>query len=118
MLCSFSLFELYVLSRYLNSLVHTVVLVLCLTTVLLVVGTTARIFVFLLYLILPLSHNIRTFLTLHQCKKCSYIMGQREYVRTSSIIWVSLFVKEVRWSKGRRWQRSYPSIYIRVAGCP
>ena len=49
-LCSFSLFELYVLSRYLNSLVCTVVLV-CLTIVLLVVGTTARIFVFLLYLI-------------------------------------------------------------------
>jgi hypothetical protein len=41
----------YVLSRYLNSLVRTVVLVLCLTTVLLAVGTTARIFVFLLYLI-------------------------------------------------------------------
>ena len=41
----------YVLSRYLNSLVRTVLLVLCLTTVLLVVGTTARIFVFLLYLI-------------------------------------------------------------------
>ena len=41
----------YVLSRYLNSLVRIVVLVLCLTTVLLAVGTTARIFVFLLYLI-------------------------------------------------------------------
>ena len=41
----------YVLSHYLNSLVRTVVLVLCLTTVLLVVGTTARTFMFLLYLI-------------------------------------------------------------------
>jgi len=77
----------YVLSRYFNSLVRTVVLV-CLTIVLLVVGTTARIFVFLLYLIL-----------------C-----------TSSIIWVNQFVKEVRWSEGRRWQRSYPGIYIRVQG--
>ena len=41
----------YVLSRYLNSKVHTVVLVLCLTIVLLAVGTTSHIFVFLLYLI-------------------------------------------------------------------
>ena len=41
----------YVLSHYLNSLVRRVVLVLCLTTVLLAVGTTARIFIFLLYLI-------------------------------------------------------------------
>ena len=39
----------YVLSRYLNSLVCTVVLV-CLTIVLLVVGTTTCIFAFLLYL--------------------------------------------------------------------
>jgi len=44
-------YYVYVLSRYLNSLVYTVVLVLCLTTILLAVGTTARIFVFLLYLI-------------------------------------------------------------------
>ena len=41
----------YDLSRYLKALVRIVVLVLCLTTVLLAVGTTARIFVFLLYLI-------------------------------------------------------------------
>ena len=41
----------YVLSRYLNSLVRIVVLVLCLTTVLLVVGTTTCFFAFLLYLI-------------------------------------------------------------------
>ena len=41
----------YVLSHYLNSLVRIVVLVLCLTTVLLAIGTTACIFVFLLYLI-------------------------------------------------------------------
>ena len=41
----------YVLSCYLISLVRTVVLILCLSTVLLAVGTTARIFMFLLYLI-------------------------------------------------------------------
>ena len=29
--------------------------------------------------LLPLSQNIRTFLTLHQCQKRSYIMGRREY---------------------------------------
>ena len=62
----------YVLSHYLNSLVRTVLLV-CLTTVLLAIGTTARIIAFLLYLI-----------------------------HTSSIIWVSRFVKELRWSEGRK----------------
>ena len=39
----------YVLSCYLNS--RTIVLVLCLTTILLPIGTTSHIFVFLLYII-------------------------------------------------------------------
>ena len=69
----------YVLSHYLNSLVRRIVLVLCLNTLLLAVGTTYCIFVFLLYL----------------------------YVHTSSIIWVSQFVKEVRRSEGRRRQKRW-----------